>query len=285
MRDHGMISIQSYWSRCGNVDRYRNFGGLGLMECPERQTDTIRTSQAVDLSWMNADLVCSWEYHCEEGHSDICERFLGEVFANVRPAWLVDVLEECLVQGSECQPYVALSYVWGQSNPLNTLRSTIDAMRLPHSLSLHNTNISVAKTIRDAMGWVQVLGESYLWVDALCIIQDSSDEKDREISNMAGIFANVTLTLVAAEGPDASYGLRGLRGVSEARALDLRVHALGRAVITELPIHINRFSLAPWSQRGWTCQEDLFSRRQLIFEYNAVRWKCAIDDVGKACKK
>jgi len=241
-----------------------------------------RNGQAVDASWVNGDLVRSWKDHCDKEHSGICLNFPGETFSRVRPAWLIDVLEECLVEGSGCQPYVALSYVWGQVDMFKTLRSTVDLLQRPRALSNINQPISIAKTIRDAMEWVRVLGERYLWADALCIIQDVDDEKQKEIARMAGIFANATVTLVAAQGPDASYGLRGLKDVTEARVLDRPVHKILGEMVTILPVPPRQFGSSyprsPWSTRRWTFQEGLFSRRQVIFEFNALHWKCAHDE-------
>jgi hypothetical protein len=48
-------------------------------------------------------------------------------------------------------------------------------------------------------------------VDALCIVQDDSDLKQRQINNMAAVYAGVFVTIVAAQGDHAGAGLRGIR--------------------------------------------------------------------------
>jgi Heterokaryon incompatibility protein (HET) len=72
-------------------------------------------------------------------------------------------------------------------------------------------------TVKDAIDLVESLGERYLWVDSLCIVQDDDEWKCSQINNMASIYANSHLTIIAADGDSSDYGLRGLRGISGPR--------------------------------------------------------------------
>lgn len=54
------------------------------------------------------------------------------------------------------------------------------------------------------------LGFDYLWIDALCIIQDSSEDQAFQIQNMTNIYASSFLTIIAASGNDCNSGLPGL---------------------------------------------------------------------------
>jgi hypothetical protein len=67
------------------------------------------------------------------------------------------------------------------------------------------------------MQLVRDVGERYLWVDALCIVQDNDESKMRDIHNMGVIYANATFTIVAADG-DASDGLTAHRDVRLSRS-------------------------------------------------------------------
>jgi len=67
------------------------------------------------------------------------------------------------------------------------------------------------------MGLVRELGEKYLWVDSLCIIQDQ--DMGHELANIGAIYDRATLTIVEATAWDADDGLWGLRGISTSRHL------------------------------------------------------------------
>ncbi|KAK2773887.1 heterokaryon incompatibility protein [Colletotrichum kahawae] len=85
--------------------------------------------------------------------------------------------------------YVALSYVWGGPQKITTTHS---------NLAQHLAAISVkslGKSIRDAITFVRALGIKYVWVDALCIVQDG--DKIDEINNMGQIYRDAWLVIAA----------------------------------------------------------------------------------------
>ncbi|KAF2677229.1 heterokaryon incompatibility, partial [Lentithecium fluviatile CBS 122367] len=63
-------------------------------------------------------------------------------------------------------------------------------------------------TVKDAMSPSKFLDIPYLWIDRLCIVQDDTENKQHNISWMASIYANSFFAIVAAQGPDAEYGIR-----------------------------------------------------------------------------
>ncbi|KAI1458240.1 HET-domain-containing protein [Annulohypoxylon moriforme] len=194
--------------------------------------------------------------------------------ASERPLWVVDTWQQCLVPCSPSTVYVALSYVWGGSPSFMTLRENVDQLQKPSSLAEGNTNVQIPRTIRHAMAFVQRLGERYLWVDTLCIVQDD-EQKLTEISKMAAIYANATVTIVASGGADANSGLRGLQGISDPRSLKQVVHPLIRGVkVIETYESTVTGKPTVWNTRGWTFQEALFSRRRINFEHDSIRWEC-----------
>jgi hypothetical protein len=64
------------------------------------------------------------------------------------------------------------------------------------------------RTIQDAISVTRRLGVRFLWVDALCIVQDSINGQDwiDESSKMASIYGNAYLTIVAEAANDCSQG-------------------------------------------------------------------------------
>ncbi|KAK4556980.1 hypothetical protein LTR86_005961 [Recurvomyces mirabilis] len=96
--------------------------------------------------------------------------------------------------------YVALSYCWGKDEPLKTDRTNIWQ---------HQDRIEFAKLARthqDAVKLVRKLGIRYLWIDALCIVQDDPGEWTAEAARMGKIFHGAAFDLVVARASSATEG-------------------------------------------------------------------------------
>jgi hypothetical protein len=65
------------------------------------------------------------------------------------------------------------------------------------------------ETYRDAIDVTRSLGVRYIWIDALCIIQSTTDQSDweSESSKMATIFENGLVTIAATSSSDCHGGL------------------------------------------------------------------------------
>ena len=59
----------------------------------------------------------------------------------------------------------------------------------------------------DATVITRKLGYGYLWIDSLCIIQDSADDWEAEGQNMGNIYMNASLTIAAAGAKDSDGGM------------------------------------------------------------------------------
>ncbi|KAK3302700.1 heterokaryon incompatibility protein-domain-containing protein [Chaetomium strumarium] len=90
-----------------------------------------------------------------------------------------DMLRLHSTEPAETGHYAALSYCWGGVQDVTTTKENLDAYSNRLSLS------SLPATIRDAITVTRSLGIRYLWVDALCIVQDDEDDKANEIKKMS----------------------------------------------------------------------------------------------------
>ena len=70
--------------------------------------------------------------------------------------------------------YVTLSYVWGASPMFKLNMYNFERLSTPGSLE--GIREDLPKTINDAILFMKAIGERYLWVDGLCLVQD--DEED-----------------------------------------------------------------------------------------------------------
>ncbi|EGZ68512.1 HET-domain-containing protein [Neurospora tetrasperma FGSC 2509] len=178
--------------------------------------------------------------------------------------------------------YIALSYCWGGRQSLTLKSENLEVMKLGLMVS------SLPQTLQDAIAVTRALGQQYLWVDALCIIQNSPSDWEVESSKMASVYRDAYLTIAAATASDVTHGFlsRNYRELNawykepyheewinqEACSTILgarRIHeGLGHA--DEHP----RVPVLPWNLRGWTLQEQFLSRRLLKYHAYELRWVC-----------
>ncbi|KAH8196159.1 hypothetical protein TruAng_009665 [Truncatella angustata] len=190
--------------------------GMYLVTKPGNSGELI-SGRVLDPQWINPGLLSQWKSDCDSLHQGLCKSFSHGPFLSIRPIWLVDVARRCLVVAPGGCSYVALSYVWGATQSLETTTANLRSLQQVGSLVVKHATTPIAKTIRDALGVVELLGERYLWVDSLCIVQDDEKTKHTEMTKMAAIYANASVTILAIQGKNADSGLRGFRGFSEPR--------------------------------------------------------------------
>lgn len=153
----------------------------------------------------------------------------------------------------------------------------------PGSLRDEDNFRLIPTTIVSAIGFTSAIGERYLWVDALCIVQDDNfQRKQEQLNSMTAIYANASLVIVVADGAHSDHGLRGIREVPRAikRNLHQTIVPFGRHRQMVKPVFnpsggINLddpFNI--YHQRAWTFQEYLFSRRRVVFGRNSIFWEC-----------
>ncbi|KAF1984616.1 HET-domain-containing protein, partial [Aulographum hederae CBS 113979] len=230
-------------------------------------------ARAVHPRWIDFDLLKQWKLSCQQEHNT-CEQPLAKSSSS-GPMWLIDTWNHCLVPASPDYPYLALSYVWGTAKQFTAQQENLQSLQKPLALRAGSIHQQLPSTVRHAITLTEALGDRYLWVDALCVVQDDSINKHKELANMSGIFQKASITIIARQGQDADYGLRGLRNISQPRSFVQDRYPLGRGVCA-VEVHFDPYlsKQSVWQTRGWTFQEDLFSRRKLVFDDDSVYWRC-----------
>jgi hypothetical protein len=181
------------------------------------------------------------------------------------------LLETKGVQGE----YLTLSYCWGRAGNFTT--SKANYCNLLKELPMTR----LAQTLVDAIAVTKALGQRYLWIDAICIIQDSAEDVVQEIAVMDQIYQNSTLTIAAANGDSAQAGLfahRDLRNwwpvrMSESFKQGLR----SNSDFIFRTVKRSRSGFGHLETRGWVMQESVLSRRVLIFGPQRLDWYCLAD--------
>lgn len=96
--------------------------------------------------------------------------------------------------------YMTLSHRWGGRDVIKTTTATLGERKARIPLR------DLPRTFADAVTICRRLGVRYLWIDSLCIIQDSRDDWEREAERMANIYANSYLTIAASSSVDSGSG-------------------------------------------------------------------------------
>ena len=165
-------------------------------------------------------------------------------------------------------PYAALSYRWGRSNFILTSKNLQAYQR---GLPMAN----LPQTILDAITCTQRLGITYLWVDALCILQDSEQDKAQEIGRMSAIYQNAHITISAAIAANSEEGFLHKREFASAIPgwqvpyLPFRCGEDNDGSDQIGTVGLLKFSRTayrdPITTRAWTFQEHMLSRRLLVY--------------------
>ncbi|CAG8949490.1 hypothetical protein HYFRA_00007720 [Hymenoscyphus fraxineus] len=239
----------------------------------------------VDSQWIDEGTVNSWISTCEKVHGDRCRYKappVEEKGAELKPLYLIDTVEHCIVASSDdAQEYVALSYVWGQTQSLRN--NTKICRKLLRKGSLLDGEFSqlLPQTIKDAISIVRILGKRYLWVDALCILQDDEQFLKRELDRMHLIYACASFTIIAAVGKDANHGLRGFKNLTaprKRRQVAIQLEGSEKLILDNSTRPSGRTwdmtQYTSYYDRGWTFQEFVFSRRRMIFQNEGIMWEC-----------
>jgi hypothetical protein len=194
----------------------------------------------------------------------------------------------------ETSPYAALSHRWGNSQPLSLRLDNISELCRGISWQL------IPKTFQEAAIFSRKLGLQYIWIDSLCIIQDSKEDWIAQSGKMADIYENSFITLAATASLGAESGcfiepplpLRGYvtEGTIKVPATDhaeiqrlLADTSTANAIIYvkgnprhNTPGHYT-FDDLPLLKRGWVYQERLLSPRILHFGTVDLIWECNQD--------
>ena len=106
---------------------------------------------------------------------------------------------DCEVDGTTLQ-YLALSHCWG----------TASGGRIPKTT---NENLAermvgvrwdeLSKTFQDSLVITRCLGLRYIWIDSLCIIQDSEEDFEVQCARMGQVYLNAACTIAVRVAPSS----------------------------------------------------------------------------------
>lgn len=200
--------------------------------------------------------------------------------SDLRPTFLLDISPSKAPTGTirlhrvegHSLGYVALSYCWGTDQPKATTESNLAEYLYSIEIS------SLPQSIQDAVTVTRKLMLRYLWVDSLCIIQDSDEHKIHEIGRMESIYSNAYVTISAAYAETCNSGFLNIReSPKQSFYMPFRAEngELGQISVTPGWEDLDyRLPTAPIDSRAWTFQESFMSPRLLIYSKYQLFWVC-----------
>ena len=196
-----------------------------------------------------------WLNFCSCNHFDGCGKYHVDDIPFFR---LIDCATRLIIDAPADSKFAALSYRWKPGdNPQD------NPSELP---------IDVSLVIEDALEVATRLAIPYLWVDRYCVTQHKdSPIKPIQLQNMHKVYGSAYVTIIAGAGDDPTFGLPGVS--TRARKLQVSVDTHGHRLIC-VPDIVQEIQGCNWSTRGWTLQENLLSRRRLVFTETQTYFQC-----------
>lgn len=257
-----------------------NYGGFRLV-LEDSVSDHPGSGKIVDNDWIDLVQIRHWMAVCVQTHG-ACHDPVQVAFE--RPAWMIDTTNRCIVAGYECKSYIALSYVWGAAARVMYEGDMFDTMKTPGALDSPDLWPRLPPIMQHVISLTPLLGERYVWIDALCIDHRDPAQTSAELRLMGLIYMCAEVTVVLEDG-DAQDGLPGIPGVSCPRKHEqISIPWGSQRLVSTLDARHAQDNQKGRSDgiyytRGWTYQEFRLSRRRLIFskERGQVRWLCHCD--------
>jgi hypothetical protein len=191
-----------------------------------------------------------------------------------------------LCSQNEKGDYVALSHCWGGIiSPLLTAATL-------QSFQLGLASGELPRNFQDAVRITRELGIRYLWIDSLCIVQDSKSDWEQESMKMGSVYKNSCVTLYALVARESKVGILNLDrspppdpppailrisdDPTQTSAVTLiKKHSTEYEFLSEL-LDNSTFPerTGVLATRGWTLQEMALSPRQLYYGRKQIYWRC-----------
>ena len=222
------------------------------------------------------DMIKNWISNCSKNHGD-CQKLLQQSLEtrNRLPTRLLRVESTpshpkvSLLETKDLEintRYATLSHCWGQSPIVRLLKELYK--EFVEGIDFE----SLSKTFQDAVIFTGALDLQYLWIDSLCIIQDSEDDWIREASLMCLVYSNFWISFAATSSVDGSGGLfhSGNTLLSQPCVVEATWtgHQPGIYLCIDSSAWERRVQNGPLNTRAWVLQERLLALRTIYCAYD-----------------
>ncbi|KAH6708824.1 heterokaryon incompatibility protein-domain-containing protein [Leptodontidium sp. MPI-SDFR-AT-0119] len=202
--------------------------------------------------------------------------------------------------------YVTLSHCWGL-RPQKVLRLTNDTLaQFEDGIKIED----LPTTFQHAMDFACRLGVRYIWIDSLCILQDSEKDWLYQSARMDQVYNNSLCNISATAASSGSEGIyadrdskqywvdtvvlntgkfqeqatnrsqalvkpaRQANGNVKSKLIPARSSEVPTYTILNLELWEATVDQGPVNKRGWVLQERLIAPRVLHFCHDQIAWEC-----------
>ncbi|KAF4440813.1 HET-domain-containing [Fusarium acutatum] len=223
------------------------------------------------------------------GSRDTLSETASRLKSTTTPSRLIDVgysmssVRVINTKDLSIESYATLSHCWGDLKVVQLNKDTMPT--LFHEIS----TATLPTTFAHAVEVVRFLGLRYLWIDSLCILQDSTQDWETESSKMGSIYRHAYINIAASSAKDSSGGLFFDRDASNSKSQIRQAIpvTLGSAKdnVNSTGMQPGKYHLVdqhlwgsgmanPLNARAWVMQERLLSPRILHFTQDKIYWEC-----------
>lgn len=227
-------------------------------------------------------LISCWNHWCREAHP-YCRSATGDK-PPLLPKRVLDIrgfdtiapkIRLLIPKSGTRAQYAALSHCWGKIQPLRTLKDNLSIWRKEIKWK------DLPRSFADAVIIARARSLDYLWIDSLCIIQDSPEDWAEQSALMGEIYRNCDICIGAADAADATGGCFRDRQGLENRPVklwetppDVLLPNYGNCgPVYAFSANSNEEG-SSLQQRAWALQEQLLSPRYISFGKGGVSWAC-----------
>lgn len=246
-------------------------------DCQGFKSSNLHGVQSSSNSLISFRVINMWIRDCIENHS-ICKE--SATSDKSLPTRLVDLGATKEVLPRIClgrdlpsdTMYVSLSHCWGGISIMRLLKSNLATFQQSMPVD------ELPKTFRDAMEVCKRLELRYIWIDSLCIIQDSPEDWDYESRRMGDVYSLALFNIAATRAKDGTVGCFARRSLMEVEPCKVYSTWSGLPATSyychDFKMPERSLDQAPLLERAWVIQELALAPRIVHFTQTQIFWEC-----------
>lgn len=249
----------------------RRSGKARLRFANEQGPKPLDPSCSIGAHSINSSIlqIQNWLQTCLETHRSCRSSLNSRLPARVLHVGQTDESKIFLVEPQDNISYICLSYSWGKSEFLKLTTENLQACREGILVD------SLPTSFQHVIELARRLDVKYVWIDALCILQNDQRDWEVEGSKMADIYQSSLLTIAMTNGSNPDQDCLPKIEIETIDSIQARLiyHFLDNSLS-------NGFYF-PLTERAWAFQERLLAPWVLHFGPHELFWECSS---GEKCE-